>query len=692
LRMSFERASRHSLHVESSDVPSKTLDARFQVQKLTVQPATPKRPSLNATASSGSDDAARHEVIPHSYPRVRPRNEVNGHPQPHASATRPTMLRHTFPSKREAWGEGVGRAGITSNDQIPPHPFDGRQTKSDRQDDTAKPPTQYLPLRLDPVHSVLQPQILSVKISQSETDTTEPTPTRQPRPGPGDLLSGSDLPAAPKSRVQELRKVFDYPQGPTMFLPFYQRRARTKSGPSHPITVSTTVAVSTQRTTGSGSTSEESGSAASHRTRGLARVRVPSSSTASPDELAETPSRPPRNRLKKKRESPMKDHISLFESLSQPEIRTSMLSPAGRFKSFDSGAGAKPRRRRVPGWEFNRGSRMLRMLSFGSRNGSGDGTASSTGRKASGNKATARSSLEAMQRNGGVRSNVACPSTRSSILQPRSEQYEPPLFVDGASHEDTERNISPDLSRRATKVVSPGKAGWSSIDLVNSTSETPPTLFHSATTKSGRILPTRKSYGALDPKPEWERGKDMFTSDPFGSGAAGEHGGAFVETEASLPSAAAASGAKRQADARVSPKMRSRYPSSFGRSRGQSLKKAASKPVLNPDLGRPVQTRRPSLSVSWGRRAAAAAFAIGRRLKERRTSRSHSSLSSQDRDGESNDTNAESREEHWNVVVATPSNGLQHPRPARVVNIGSFETFGGESRSRQDATVTRGKL
>lgn len=100
-------------------------------------------------------------------------------------------------------------------------------------------------------------------------------------------------------------------------------------------------------------------------------------------------------------------------------------------------------------------------------------------------------------------------------------------------------------------------------------------------------------------------------------------------TEDDLPSPPATGSVSASAGAPYSPP-KSRYPSSFGKKNTDSLKRAVARPVLSPHEGRAVPSRRSNLNISWGRRAAAAAFAIGRRLKERRTSKAQSEASRED--------------------------------------------------------------
>ncbi len=121
------------------------------------------------------------------------------------------------------------------------------------------------------------------------------------------------------------------------------------------------------------------------------------------------------------------------------------------------------------------------------------------------------------------------------------------------------------------------------------------------------------------------------------------------------------------------PKARSRYPSSWGKSVGESFKKSCASPVLTISKSWGHEGAGESRgNVSWGRKAAAAAFGIGQRLKER------------ERAGESSSSNAlpgkiahrEGPAGGGDIpIIATTQCGLQHPRPSRVVNLDKFVTI-----------------
>ncbi|KAK0707869.1 hypothetical protein B0H67DRAFT_612446 [Lasiosphaeris hirsuta] len=436
-----------------------------------------------------------------------------------------------------------------------------------------------------------QANMISTISPEMESHSKRDSIARQSQDGP-DVTSSSANPLADK--VESLRRVFDRNQEPALFLPFLQKSRRNtapeKAGPSLPIMVSTTVAVTTYRASSNSSQSSGSSVIVTANSRNPPQRIVPLSLSGSRDGSIVTPTRPPRNKLKKKRESPVKSRISLFENLNQSNSSASL--PTERAKSHDSGIPHGADRKRLPGWEFKRGSRLLRVLSFGGKGNNG--------------------------------------KERFSFLNSVSTRRESTFFVQGTMYKVPNRDDSPEKLLPPMAAILPATTAWSSIDLVNNTSETLPNLFHSTSTLSGRILPTRKSYGALVSKPDWEARNAAATFiDPFSSPPSSTYD----------PSPLAENGIPATIqESSTSPvgiplqRHRSRYPSSFGRKAGDRLmKRSIARPVLTPDEGMAVPTRRSSLSLSWGRRAAAAAFAIGRRLKERRTSRSQSIKSNEGR-------------------------------------------------------------
>ncbi|KAK0616449.1 hypothetical protein B0T14DRAFT_523156 [Immersiella caudata] len=672
LRLSFEKASgsgtKQDITNASARVPLPTIDSASPSRA----PITPRRRNVLTTTDATERLFGGH-TAPSKYSRAGSKDEQTQHQQPADSLDR-IPLRHSIP----VGSHSVGLKQSSSAGYIPKNPgylHTRRQIRSDRQDSNmTKSAHESAHNRSDREYPYLRPRILSVKISTADPNAAPEDPSA------GDTDSrecsvDADRQGMPQlSKVQQLRTVFDRPQEPAVFLPFLQKNRRdtapAKSGPSLPITVSTTVAVSTQRSSSHGSTSSGESVVVSTTADHVNHAKERSSLPSSRGELTDTPSRPPRNKLRKRRESPVKDRISMFESMTRPAGSSVSLPTGGRSKSYDSGMTPKFDKKRVPGWEFKRGSKMFRVLSFGSNKGA----TKKMDDKAKGvpKTVTAKSSLEAMKRHSLPGPNRP---SKLSFLQSATARRESAIMVRGTVYKVSNHEESPEQPSLPTKASAPNTVVWSSTDLVNNTTETPPTLFHAASTRSGRILPTRKSYGALQPKGEWEATDDTAFTNPFRDASGATPDEDVSATECSLPSTIAESAASR-GEAVTSPKRRSRYPSSFGRKAGHTLKRNAVGPILSPDEGRAVPTRRSSLSHSWGRRAAAAAFAIGRRIRERRTSGTRS-LSMHGQEPSGGPPRPTSRDEEWDVFVATPNGGLQHPRPGRVVNFAKFEGYGG---------------
>jgi len=693
LRLSFERSSESGTGLQLANASAKP---PLGVVKTTVQSTLPTTPSRSTiiTAPPAIEGRLGGHTAPTKHAKISSKEEEYGINKLPADSLHRTPLRHSIPMGYHSAGVVGGLKQSTSTGSFQKgshHPFVGRQTKSDKQEADAQKASPYesSPLRSNFAYPLLRPRILSVKISTTNTNSS-PGKSSTANLESEHTSSGSGSQDKPQiGKVQALRAVFYRPPEPAMFLPFFKKNRRdtapAKSGPSLPITVSTTVAVSTQRTSSQSRSSSGGSVVVSSLTSNVGVVNVPSLPDPR-DTVTYTPSRPPRNKLRKRRESPVKDRISLFENMAQ-DPGSAVQKPA-RSKSYDSGAASGMDRKRVPGWEFKRGSKMFRVLSFGSNKGTN--SSKLTKSKAASKIVTAKSSLEAMKRN-----SIAVPSTsrrtsKLSFLQSAAARRESAIIVRGSVYKVPNQEWSPEQHPPA-KAIGPSTAVWSSVDLVNNTTETPPTLFHAASTRSGRILPTRKSYGALVLKPDWEARGDTTFTNPFESDAGTGQDGEFSATESNLPSTITESVISR-GEPGTSPMRRSRYPSSFGRKAGQTLKRIAVGPILSPDEGRAVPSRRSSLSHSWGRRAAAAAFAIGRRLRERRTSGSRSQSVQGGEGGSSSATRPVSRDEGWDVFVATPSAGLQHPRPARVLDLTNFEAFGGERGRRTQAQEPSGKL
>ncbi|KAK0750785.1 hypothetical protein B0T18DRAFT_425539 [Schizothecium vesticola] len=217
--------------------------------------------------------------------------------------------------------------------------------------------------------------------------------------------------------------------------------------------------------------------------------------------------------------------------------------------------------------------------------------------------------------------------------------------------------------------------------------ETSPSLFHAANHRTDQGVSPRKSYGGLSTKPDWEEVESTIFRDPFKRPAPNNNNN--NNTSDSSSSGAPPSGASHPPSALLErstvpslakpplagARRKPRYPSSYGRKAGNSLKRGAARPILSEEEGRAVPPmRRASRSLSWGRRAAAAAFAVGRRLKERggtgrRVQAAEGEIDGvQGRGPPSKETQQRGSGE-WDVFVARPRGGLQHPRPSRVVKM-----------------------
>ncbi|KAK1832025.1 hypothetical protein QBC39DRAFT_405861 [Podospora conica] len=227
----------------------------------------------------------------------------------------------------------------------------------------------------------------------------------------------------------------------------------------------------------------------------------------------------------------------------------------------------------------------------------------------------------------------------------------------------------------------------SSFDLAGKTQDTSPSLNMNFATdpRIGQMATAaRKSYGVLSTKPAWEQIEGTIFRDPFkyvvpnntsDSTSDEPPSSAVYPSTTLLERNKIPSPAKPPLAGVAAARRKARYPSSYGRKAGNSLKRGAARPILSEEEGRAV-VRRPS----WGRRAAAAAFAVGRRLKERGGSVRRGQAGAGEVCGGAVEGGGEPlrREtqqqgsEEWDVFVARPRGGLQHPRPSRPVNMHVF--------------------
>ncbi len=214
-------------------------------------------------------------------------------------------------------------------------------------------------------------------------------------------------------------------------------------------------------------------------------------------------------------------------------------------------------------------------------------------------------------------------------------------------------------------------ASSSMCDLLNQLSGLKPVACPSIRSKQSRILASRKSYAGLSSKTAWQTHMDgtaYASTDIFGP--APDLRLSIVNIPPGIPENA------KVPTTVCARKSRSRYPSSWGRSAGNPFKKSrASSPILTTEEGRgSAMSAERRQTVSWGRRAAAAAFGIGQRLKERERNEESSSSSSDDLSSAWGAGTGEG------PIIATPQCATEHPRPTRVLNLDRFVTLCREKR------------
>ncbi|KAK0744628.1 hypothetical protein B0T21DRAFT_407712 [Apiosordaria backusii] len=615
---------------------------------------------------------------------------------------------------------------------------------------------------------LLQIRTLSVKIS-----TVKPVPDGSP------TKESKQKVAARLSDTGVGRRVLPGPP-PSPFLQYWRTRRETlpvKSGPSLPIMVSTTVAARTHRD--SSSIASSSRRSTPFPARADEALRKSTGSSSQYGRLSQDGAGEGRTK-----DSPVKDRIGMFEHLSRPETGSSgtgsQKSKGSSQKALRSCNSAK--RPVVP--ELRRGARALRALSLTGRKESKTRDALSKAADV-GSKLPirARHSVAVVKQGPTKDGEVSLsPNTSAKPLGSRvmranttaksdglslTPRQDSTFFVKGTMWKVPRMDRALVMQRTsAPKEAQPPRPSYqppSSTELANKTIDTKPTLFHPSTTTSGRILPDRKSYGALEQKPSWETSHTGGTApltDPFFDSTSAHNTTAPVAvsggdghgyglshhhhhhtpsvitsvTHEATSTTSLSPTTTHYSPAHITPSTSAielprphlsttitsagkkhhspLYPSSFGKKAGESWKKSAGVgPVLSPDLVHAVKdggSRRHG-SLSWGKRAAAAALGITRRLKERRASSSaarHSHSHSQggvqnegghlisprkmmqqrSREGSTalglgHQHNRERERERkegmdWDVVVATPNCRLQHPRPSRVVDWRRWEESG----------------
>lgn len=677
LRLSFKMASQHSLH---PDIAS----PRVHHQPMAPSPLRRNNkttgtdePSVENTVETPKKRLGHLERGPQSCPhdgtkgapfRGPTQTTAPIQPAPPRSGGRADHLASLCIAHGSDFQRIGHEGGLRSLD-----PAAGRQAEPLHQ--TASECTD--PLRVNHSGLFLRPRVVSVKIStiseapETQNDLLQPHMTQREGSNDSDPVT-----------VKALRRVFDKPQEQSLFYPFSEKSRRdaipSKSRLSLPIMVSTTVAATTQAVPLMG------GRPAEPFRTGDRGEAVGSSLTGSRDGAADSPSRHhKRNRLRKRKPSPVKERIGLFEQLSCPTSTMSLPSNS-RTKSYDPAISTGKDRKRLAGWEFKHGSRLLRALSFGSvRRTSGKVKApivehnSRNQGEASGDSRSNSSSVTSRTKSKGERfSFLHLTSSRRRTVGPQATTYPAPNQDDSPEREPPSRATQPSTMASSKNLASN-----------KNTRETSPSLFHVTNPRTGQAVSPRKSYGVLSTKPAWEEVESTMFRDPFKNNAPNNNNNASSDNSSSgeppstasqlssvlpilSPAKLPLAGAARR---------KPRYPSSYGRKAGSSLKRGAARPILSEEEGRAVPPmRRASRSLSWGRRAAAAAFAVGRRLKER----GGSGRRGQAAEGENDDVEGGGRplrgslqrgSEEWDVFVARPRGGLQHPRPSRVVNMQMFD-------------------
>lgn len=411
------------------------------------------------------------------------------------------------------------------------------------------------------------------------------------------------------------------PTGPEVspFLHHWRAQKNTglvKSSPSLPVLVSTTVAASKRKPSrNSSSLSRDYAGTSSSSPRGDS----PNAGAAA-DNPMRSPSRVVQHASPATREeSPVRERINMFEQLS----RSTSSVASGKDKSYEADSMKRPVGKRTSSWQPRAIVQALRARSF------------------SGRKENRSPSHKA---NNGIEETS---NNKSKIPRFRRNNHGNPGQMTGESRPSSTPKLESSLARpRRWKVPKSGSRPEESVtvqdpqgpshnfDGKNVTAQ--PRFFRSTRTISGRFLPSLKGHG---PKCDTEIRNDSAPADA--SPTTAKTGptskpstplGRISHAPCRQTPSPAAAGQKPRA-----PRPRPGYSAPFrGRFAGP-LPKSGAVPVLSPapahaqkmarrsDTGPATATRH--FSLSWGRRAAAAALDIGRRIKARKASES-SSLSS----------------------------------------------------------------
>ncbi|KAK3942815.1 hypothetical protein QBC46DRAFT_423703 [Diplogelasinospora grovesii] len=694
LRRRFERASQSEQEANISGSPRKTAPstptAMASHRASTVQTSFPnpsKHISFDSTESPGKKTREHTRSTPHHHhsgltqdvQKARsntapsgPRSPYPGLPATHHFKARVVRSPDSRSSESALYSESPSNKDARTSNRPPP-----------------------LILRARTVGPLLLAQSVSVKISTVEppssdvaslgvTDSSIP-----PDDGP------STLDGHGKTYGRNSRSDYDRRTTSTPFLPFLNKRrdrAPSKSGLSLPIMFTTTVAVTTHGTS-NGSSSSDRSIAVSVKTgpsQGKISVYTMENSL---DGFGEDPTGVSHKLKKERRDSPVKERIGLFESLTSSASSMSIPSAmTGKAKSHDMNIASRrgqhldvfETKKRFPSWSSSRGARLWHRLSSHLERevkpDKGKGKAIYVAEEFSSQVSRRDSQLT------GDDESASEPVSPRSPERLKGETSSSTISVTGnvlmkPTEHRTVRKSSSAVAIGLNRIPGPS----TSAELIANTERVKPRLFHSSRSNSGRILPTRKSHGAMDNKPDWGSRDEW----PWANNSPEPDRQLSVEypvppiNKGHTPVLAVQATSPSLAPSK--PRRTSRYPSSWGRKRGNTFKKRGASPVVSQEegYGYGASSRRSSSTSSWSRRVTAAAF--GHRSKERHDSKSTITRASgpgEADESEGAQTSATSSTVFFctaqassssakddEPIVATSQCGLLHPRPSRILNV-----------------------
>jgi hypothetical protein len=389
---SFEQACNSGNEVGPSQnvahlIPTKITDSTKRTRPTRPPLQIPPTPSsLKSFPSPAKECTENAQVEPGWEYRPGPNGIISHEPRLYSSPARPTTPHKRLPISRHAKRVQTPTGKVLdvthgANGQCSPI-NDGASAPEPVVDHSTNTNSfiRSSVLHSSPVHPLLLSRI-TVREDATTIESTPSKPSKATVPGLNSTPSSSEnlphqSPASSGDRstkVTKLRRLFDHPPASTPFLPFMKRHTMpAKSGPTLPIMVSTMVAVTTHDA--SDGTISPTGSViiASTTPGGARRKTAPAGPVANASRSTQTPPQRTRNKLRKtRRESPVKDKISLFENLSRSASSTATSSTSRRPKSYDARAFSKrksmeavQRRRRFPSWHSKRGSRTLQRLTL----------------------------------------------------------------------------------------------------------------------------------------------------------------------------------------------------------------------------------------------------------------------------------------------------------------------------------------